>query len=438
MNKIFRTAAPLILATFFTTQVIAQGKVGINTTSPQAMLHVKDSSVLFTGAFDGSLPNPPGNPPVSGKGIRMMWYPDKAAFRAGYLTNSTRSNRWDKDSIGEFSVAVGRDTKAKGVGAFAGGIEATATGEYAFAFGLAANATGLTNVAIGNSADAYAHQTVAIGRNARAYNFGAIALGNNLAIGRESIALGEGNVARAYRSIALGISNDSIASSNTETFVATDPLFILGNGGDGRGRRNALIVAKNSETGINVANGMPQAMLHIKAAEISDNRHIRLEDDNTAASANIFYTSDLVFKNNLAGGDFIFRNDANANIFSLFSSGNVTMAGTLTQNSDARLKKNIAPLDKSLEKILQVGGYHYQWNEDYRDQALQTGLLAQQVETAMPELVTTSAEGTKSVNYSGMIPYLVEAMKELSAELELQKASNKKLQEEVERLKKKK
>jgi hypothetical protein len=62
------------------------GKVGINTTTPQAMLHVNDSSVVFTGA--ATLPTNPGNPPVSGVGARMMWYPDKAAFRVGGISPS--------------------------------------------------------------------------------------------------------------------------------------------------------------------------------------------------------------------------------------------------------------------------------------------------------------------------------------------------------------
>lgn len=48
------------------------GKVGINTNTPVAMLHVKDSSVVFTGEVNFSTP---GNPPVSGGGARMMWYP---------------------------------------------------------------------------------------------------------------------------------------------------------------------------------------------------------------------------------------------------------------------------------------------------------------------------------------------------------------------------
>src|SRR5688500_5706382 len=86
---------------------IAQiGRVGLNTTSPVAMLHVKDSSVVFTGP--PTLPVDPGQPPVSGAGSRMMWFADKAALRAGYVSGT----QWNKDNIGKYSVAIGEDAMA--------------------------------------------------------------------------------------------------------------------------------------------------------------------------------------------------------------------------------------------------------------------------------------------------------------------------------------
>ncbi len=90
-------ASPLLL--------LAQARVGINTTAPQAMLHVKDSSVLFTGVI-----NPVGNPPASGPGVRMMWYAERAAFRAG----EAESNRWDRDNVGVYSAAFGLGSIARG------------------------------------------------------------------------------------------------------------------------------------------------------------------------------------------------------------------------------------------------------------------------------------------------------------------------------------
>ena len=74
--------------------------VGVGTTSPLARFHVANSSVLFGAIGDANLLSP-GNPPISGAGRRMMWYPDKAAFRVGYVP----AGEWDKVNIGNYSAA---------------------------------------------------------------------------------------------------------------------------------------------------------------------------------------------------------------------------------------------------------------------------------------------------------------------------------------------
>lgn len=88
----------------------------------------------------------------------------------------------------------------------------------------------------------------------------------------------------------------------------------------------------------------------------------------------------------------------------------------LTQTSDARLKTNITALNSSLENIMQLNGYNYQWKDTMMDQSLQTGLLAQEVQAVFPELVQKDDKGMLSVNYLGLIPVLVEAVKELKKE----------------------
>ena len=72
------------LMVFLSVKGFAQN-VGIGTNAPFARLHVTDSSVLFNAI--GNVPNEHGNPPIDGPGRRMMWYADKAAFRAGYINN---------------------------------------------------------------------------------------------------------------------------------------------------------------------------------------------------------------------------------------------------------------------------------------------------------------------------------------------------------------
>lgn len=249
----------------------SQGKVGINTNAPQAMLHVKDSSVLFSGAIGA----PDGNPPASGEGIRMMWYPERMAFRAGYVT----SNQWDKNNIGFASAAFGSNTKALGESSAAFGSNNEAMGSYAFVTGRESKATGIYSVATGYRTEAQGYATSTFGENTIAAFDYAFATGTrtsaigaasftsgayNLAYGIASFATGyEGivnadfgvvtgrrNVNNAYASLVIGTFNDSIIGTSKTTFVATDPVFIVGNGTADNARSNALVVRKNGDAAI--------------------------------------------------------------------------------------------------------------------------------------------------------------------------------------------
>ena len=84
----------LLSFSIFTLNYLIAQNVGIGTFTPLARLHVTDSAVVFSA--NGVAPGIVGNPPISGEGRRMMWYADRAAFRAGYVVSSN----WDKDSIG--------------------------------------------------------------------------------------------------------------------------------------------------------------------------------------------------------------------------------------------------------------------------------------------------------------------------------------------------
>jgi hypothetical protein len=218
------------------------GRLGINTTSPKAALHVKDSNVLFSGRPTAS--GTPGNPPDSGAGIRMMWYPDKAAFRAGEAI----SEEWNKDNIGYYSKAVGFNTAASGLASSATGFSTTAPGDFSTAMGYSTGALGVSSTAMG-------YNTRALG------DFSTAMSANTTASGRYSLAMGFLTTASAYASVSIGRYNNPITSSSPDAWVPTDPLFIIGNGSSG-GAQNALIVLKNARTGINTSS--PQAMLHVE------------------------------------------------------------------------------------------------------------------------------------------------------------------------------
>jgi hypothetical protein len=107
-----------------------------------------------------------------------------------------------------------------------------------------------------------------------------------------------------------------------------------------------------------------------------------------------------------------------SNAMNVYSNGYVWIQGALTQNSDARLKKNITPLSNPLGSIQQLNGYTYNWKDESRDSAQQIGLIAQELQKVYPQLVRANSKGELSVNYIGLIPVLLESIKELKKEID--------------------
>jgi len=89
-------------------------------------------------------------------------------------------------------------------------------------------------------------------------------------------------------------------------------------------------------------------------------------------------------------------------------------------SSDARLKTDLLPIGDALSKVLQLRGLSFLWRtEEYPDRGLpggrHYGLIAQDVEQVLPEVVKEGADGDKAVAYTELIPVLVESIKELKA-----------------------
>ena len=102
--------------------------------------------------------------------------------------------------------------------------------------------------------------------------------------------------------------------------------------------------------------------------------------------------------------------------FTINEDGSSTLVGSLAQNSDVRLKTDINRLSAPLSTLTLLKSYTYQWKDKARDQALQYGLIAQEVQKIYPNLVKEDDKGMLSVNYIGLIPILIESVKELKAE----------------------
>lgn len=101
-----------------------------------------------------------------------------------------------------------------------------------------------------------------------------------------------------------------------------------------------------------------------------------------------------------------------------------TIRGNNVSPSDQRLKQNIQPLENSLAKVEQLRGVSFEWKDKAQDAGTQIGMIAQEVETVLPELVSTDNDGYKSLAYDKMTAVLIEAVKELKAQNDAIKAQN--------------
>ncbi|NBV29929.1 hypothetical protein EBS02_13115, partial [bacterium] len=91
----------------------------------------------------------------------------------------------------------------------------------------------------------------------------------------------------------------------------------------------------------------------------------------------------------------------------------IVTATVFTSPSDIKLKTNIKPILSPLSKVLQLNGVTFNWIDNNRPSV---GVIAQDVESIFPELV--SQTGSKTVNYNGLIGLLIEAVKELKKEID--------------------
>lgn len=115
------------------------------------------------------------------------------------------------------------------------------------------------------------------------------------------------------------------------------------------------------------------------------------------------------------------------NLTSLAVAGNINVNGNLFANqnvvayssSDSRLKENITVIENALDKIKKISGVMFDWKEGHElDRKHDTGVIAQEVEEVLPEVVITRQDGYKAVRYEKIIGLVVQAIKELSDQVD--------------------
>jgi len=155
----------------------------------------------------------------------------------------------------------------------------------------------------------------------------------------------------------------------------------------------------------------------------ADGADIVFKDGGTTIAKFINSSSDFVIATDVDDKDFIIKGqDSTSEITALTidmsAAGAATFNNDVTAFSDKRLKTDIEPIANALDKVTQMQGVYYKRN-DVENAKEQIGVLAQDIEVVLPQVVLTAEDAmeTKSVDYGKLTAVLIEAVKQLNTEL---------------------
>lgn len=315
---------------------------------------------------------------------------------------------------GNYSHSEGSGTTASGIASHAEGNNTQATGDYSHAEGDATSATtfgshaeGFRTLSSGDESHAEGHGCIASGHAAHAEGSQTTASGDwSHAQGYGPMALGEVSHAggNAFDSSLVtpftGYSNTIVASGVTSFvhYTQTSASGLIGAYGD-----YSVILGGTDH---NIGTGATSSGVIGGADNIVQDDVLRSVviggSAITADTNDMVYVPDLVIDGLTSVTDL--QTDANGKI--------------IDGASDVSLKENITNLDSPLNKVLNLRGVSFDWKKDANmGNGKYFGLIAQEVQEVIPEIVKQRVKGNGklTLDYKALIPWLVEAVKELNS-----------------------
>ena len=266
-----------------------------------------------------------------------------------------------------------------------------------------------------------------------------------------TIAGGVGNTANGNYSFTVGVSNfangDSSFAAGVNASAIHSGAFVWADNTNARiastGVNQFLIRAAG---GVGINTNAPQQALSVNGGLVVDQSSANGGQLDRGGSTSFGLTFGSNSGEGIASNRTTFVNQYGLDFYtgatnrmSITNGGNVGIHTTSPQftldingtahctnsswSSDARYKTHIATLDNALDKVLSLRGVSYDWDrakwpaKNFAE-GKQVGFIAQELEKIFPELVQTDREGYKSVNYIGVVPVAVEAIKTLNAKVD--------------------
>jgi hypothetical protein len=348
-------------------------------------------------------------------------------------------------SSGDYSHAEGADTTtlelyshAEGTGSIASGIASHAEGYITLASGSYSHAEGDNTQAIGIGSHAEGTQLVGEGTTPLiAYgDYSHAEGGGTLASGSLSHAEGEATIARGYASHTEGQSTETLEGASYAHAEGVGSIA-AGPGSHAEGYYTIASGSYSHAEGFSTETyGQASHAGGFGTVALGNYQYVvgSLNISSSDQSAFIIgngvqnqYRSNLVFASGsqfqITGSTLI--TGSLTSIGNLIVTGSIDATGDITAfaTSDIRFKENIKPIANAIDKINQIGGYTFTWNDDkdlasiHGHTGIDVGVMAQEIELVLPEVVTTRDSGYKAVRYEKIVPLLIQAIKEQQKEI---------------------
>ncbi len=252
----------------------------------------------------------------------------------------------------------------------------SATGSNSVAMGYDTTASGNTSTAMGGDSTASGDYSVAMGNRTTASVYGSTAMGYfTTASGAYSIAMGASTTASGGYSTAMGLGTTASGSGSTAMGYFTIASDFA-----------SVVIGQWNSSGSSVTNNATSFSTSNTAFVIGNGTN-----SNKSDAFKVMFNGDTTVSNDL------------------------TVSGDVVISSDARLKSNIVSLGSTLPKLLQIDGKSYEMKGKQK-----IGVLAQEIKEVFPELVSEDDNKMLAVNYQGLVPVLINALKEQDAKMKEQ------------------
>jgi hypothetical protein len=133
------------------------------------------------------------------------------------------------------------------------------------------------------------------------------------------------------------------------------------------------------------------------------------------AKNRIGFATDFVLSNNNVGIGTTNPTET-LSVFGNILSTETIFATVFTSLSDETQKTDITAITDAIETVKQLNGVKYKWIDNHNQPSI--GVIAQEIEKVLPEVVTTNKNGLKSVSYGNIVGVLIEAIKEQQVRIE--------------------